>query len=131
MKIPMRFWTTILFVLLAGTCAHAANAKHRDETAELMKLGMEQRCNGQATGIAMREHKLHAPDEIVAYAFADDRIHDTFVEAPGAAIRDGGHWFHLSYKCQTTSDGLGIVSFEYKVGPMIPKDEWPAHQLMD
>jgi hypothetical protein len=136
MIFPMRFWTVALCAMLTVTCAQAARLKHHpDESSQLMALEletrMEQRCNGQASTAAMRDHKLSAPDEIVAYAYGDDHIRGTTVEAPGAAIRDGGHWYHLSYACQTTPDGLGIVSFQYRVGPLIPKEEWAAHQLVD
>ncbi len=135
----MRIWSAALFVALSATAPHAASAHRKDTKEETnrqllrLELGtrMEQRCNGRASRVTMRDNKLHAPDETTAYAFADVRVHGAFVEAPGAAIRDGGKWYHLSYKCQTTSDGLEIVSFEYKLGSLIPRNEWAAHELVN
>ncbi len=90
---------------------------------------LEQRCNNRATGRLARERKLKAPDEVVAYAFADTTAKGASLDAPGAAIRDRGEWYRLSYKCQATPDGLGIVTFEYKLGEKVPRSAWAEHNL--
>lgn len=123
-----------LSLTLAATFACASD-RSKDRERQLLKLEpstrIEQRCNGRATGITRREHRLHAPDEVVAYAFADDSIKGAVVDAPGAAIRDGGAWYRLSYHCRATEDGLGIVSFDYTLGAKIPRKDWAAHQLVE
>jgi hypothetical protein len=119
-----------LLAVLAGTGAQARQRSYQDA---LMKLApetrIEQRCNGRATGLLAREKKLRAPDEVLAYAFADTKLSGVVFQAPGAAIRDRGEWYRLSYSCQTTPDGLGVVRFEYKLGEKVPHDEWAAHNL--
>jgi hypothetical protein len=128
MRFCIAAWVAVL-----GTAA-CAQPVSKDTQRQLMLLEpetrTEQRCNGRASGLSVREHKLKAPDEVVAYAFGDDVIHGSHVDAPGAAIRDGGQWFHLSYHCEATSDGLGIVSFEYKLGAVVPRKDWAAHSLV-
>lgn len=91
---------------------------------------MEQRCNARAMGDVSREHPGVHPDELVAYAFAETRISGASVTAPGAAVRSGGHWYHLSYRCVTKDDGLGIEALTYVLGEVIPRDEWDAHGLV-
>ncbi len=91
---------------------------------------MEQRCNARAMGEVGRQHTGLHPDELVAYAFAETRIVDEQVTAPGAAVRSGGHWYHLSYHCVTKNEGLGIEALTYVLGDVIPRDQWDAHGLV-
>jgi hypothetical protein len=111
----------------------AVQARQRSMQDQLLRLSpearVEQRCNGRATSLLARERKLKAPDEVVAYAFADTTAKGSSLDAPGAAIRDRGEWYRLSYKCQATPDGLGIVTFEYKLGEKVPRADWAEHNL--
>jgi hypothetical protein len=122
-----------LFVTLGGVAATAAQARGRSFHDQLLKLSLdarvEQRCNERATGVLAREHRLKAPDEVMAYAYADTDARGAFVHAPGAAIRDRGEWYKLAYTCQATPDGLGIVTFEYTLGAKVPHSDWAGHNL--
>jgi hypothetical protein len=121
-----------LFAVLAVPALAAAPDSRI--TAELMKLSpearREQRCDGRAMGQVSRDHAGMQPDSIVAYAYGDTKAQGTRVVAPGAAIHIGGVWYHISYTCQTTDDGLDIRSFTYTLGKPIPKGEWAEHQLV-
>ena len=88
---------------------------------------IEQRCNSRAMGEVQRNVKGMKPDELVAYAYRDPVIKGARIKAPGAAIRSGGTWYHLSYDCETQNEGLDVKSFEYKLGAAIPNSEWGAH----
>ena len=77
-----------------------------------------------------REQKGFRPDEIIAYAFADVAIDKDRVVARGAAFRNRGEWYRLSYQCQTADEGLSIVSFSYTMGSRVPKDQWAEHYLV-
>lgn len=105
-------------------------------TAGITKLApearIEQRCNVRAMGDISREHAGFAPDELVAYAFADPEtdLEAATIRAPGAAVRSKGEWYHLSYRCQTTPEGLDVVTFSYVLGEMVPRSEWEAHYLV-
>lgn len=90
----------------------------------------EQRCNRRAIGSIRRAEKGYSPDEVVAYAFLKSEIKAGEVLAPGAAIRSQGKWYHLSYRCRPTHDGLGIESFDYTLGPQVPRNEWDEHYLV-
>ncbi|WP_029002927.1 DUF930 domain-containing protein [Azorhizobium doebereinerae] len=119
-------------ILLLAAVAQPAAAASREE--QILKLApsarIEQRCNAKAMGTINREHKDLRPDELVAYAFADTKIRDGLIEAPGAAVRSGGKWYHLSYTCQTTNNGTAVESFDYVLGTVVPRPQWAEHYLV-
>ncbi|MFG1352195.1 DUF930 domain-containing protein [Xanthobacter autotrophicus] len=136
------------FALLGLSGPDAAAAKHRSTpkqatgTAEDapkrdaamlhvdLPTRIEQRCNARAMGIVGREHAGMQPEETVAYAFADPKLGTASITAPGAAIRSHGHWYHLSYTCHTSADGMDVQSFSYTLGDEVPRDDWSAHSLV-
>jgi uncharacterized protein DUF930 len=91
---------------------------------------IEQRCNANGMGVVGREHKNLRPDELVAYAFADPAINGNTIRAPGAAIRSGNNWYHMSYLCETSDEGLRVKSFNYSLGAVIPREDWAEHGLV-
>lgn len=91
---------------------------------------VEQRCNARAMGVVSREREGMRPDELVAYAFADTHQQDGAISAPGAAIRSAGHWYHLSYQCRTSADGMDVTDFSYVLGAEVPKEDWSEHSLV-
>lgn len=115
-------------------CAGAAQASppKRDEMIRHLDPAarVEQRCNARAMGVISREHHDMRPDELVAYAFADTKVGSDSIAAPGAAVRSAGRWYHLSYRCHTTADGLDIKDFSYALGSEVPRADWTAHYLV-
>ncbi|QIB36098.1 DUF930 domain-containing protein [Ancylobacter pratisalsi] len=91
---------------------------------------IEQRCNARAMGDVGRDNRGMKPDELVAYAYGDTVIKGARIKAPGAAIRSGRTWYHLSYDCVTEHDGLDVKSFSFKLGAAIPTSEWSKHYLV-
>lgn len=90
----------------------------------------EQRCNARAMSTVEHEHEDMRPDELVAYAFADPQTGADSVRAPGAAIRSRGHWYHLTYACRTSPDGMEVETFSYTLGGEVPRADWAAHSLV-
>ncbi|WP_248310428.1 DUF930 domain-containing protein [Bosea sp. 117] len=117
----------------SGTETAAARDKGVREN-EMLELDptarIEQRCNARGMGEVGRDHRDMKPDELVAYAYKDTKITGSTIKAPGAAIRSGSTWYHMSYQCETTADGLDVRSFDYSLGDAIPKDEWGQHYLV-
>jgi hypothetical protein len=99
----------------------------------LLKLDLatrvEQRCNERASSDLSRENRDLKVDRVIAYAFADTEVNGTEVVAPGAIARSKGKWYRLSFRCRTTADGLGIVSFEHDLGAEVPG--WDQDRLED
>ena len=129
----LRLALSPLIVLLCAPFA-AGVAAASSQHAELLLLApaarMEQRCNAKAMGTIDHEHREMHPDELVAYAFSDPRTLGNTLTAPGAAVRSGGRWYHLSYVCKTTGDGTEVAGFTYSLGDVVPKAEWEAHYLV-
>jgi hypothetical protein len=128
---------TLPLALMIAICAAPALAKaahHKSIEDQLMKLDpqtrAEQRCNGRVSGLTNREHKGFNTDEVVAYAFADSTLKGTVVTAPGAALRSRGRWYHVSYVCKVSPDGLNVESFDYKLGDEVPRPQWAEHYLV-
>ncbi len=131
---PVTPFSRLPILFLLATALGAPPALAASDTAQMLKLAprarMEQRCNARAMGLISREHKGLRPDELVAYAFADTVAQDGKVEAPGAAVRSAGKWYHLSYVCQTTDAGMGVSSFQYSLGAVVPTQQWAEHYLV-
>jgi hypothetical protein len=121
--------------LIAAIPAVALTQQQRQYiNTQLLKMPLqtraEQRCDERANGIVSREHKEFRPDRTIAYAYSDPTVREEVeVIAPGAALRSKGEWYHLSYRCRTTPDGLGIEAFDYRLGDKVPRSEWEEHNL--
>ncbi|WP_183429052.1 DUF930 domain-containing protein [Mesorhizobium sp. RMAD-H1] len=126
--------STVLAIAAAGLASSAFAADHSAIRRQIAKLDpqtrLEQRCNGRAIGRIARERKGMSPEEVVAYAFADTIKSEHAMKAPGAAFRSKGKWYHLSYNCHTTDDNMSIVSFDYRIGAVVPRSEWSKHYLV-
>lgn len=126
----------LLAMVAAGgaSSVQAGTSKQDARDKEMLKLDpaerVEQRCNARAMGEVGRSSKSLHPDELVAYAYADTKQNGQHLVAPGAAVRSGSTWYHISYNCETSNDGMVIKSFVYKLGAAIPREEWGAHYLV-
>lgn len=123
---------TVALVLALALLPLPGSARTFREQLLLLELQTrkEQRCAGHTVGSVRREHRGFNPDEMANYAFAPVTVHDRTVTALGAAIRDHGQWYRVSYVCRTTPDGLDIEAFDYSLGEPIPRTEWAAHDLV-
>lgn len=124
----------MVFVALFAEFLSSEAQARRSRSEEMMMLTpetrLEQRCNARAMGEIGREHKGFKPDEFVAYAFGDTKIHGDQINAPGGAIRSRGQWYRVSYSCQTSPDGLEVKSFAYQLGDVVPRQDWDEHFLV-
>ncbi|MEW6121487.1 MAG: DUF930 domain-containing protein [Pseudomonadota bacterium] len=129
----MKTHAFLIAALLPALLPEAAAATPRTDAAILSlapNARVEQRCNARAMGVIGREHRDLHPDELVAYAFADTVITGPAIRAPGAAVRSGGKWYRLSYACTTKDDGKDILTFQYTLGAIVPRDQWDGHYLV-
>lgn len=121
----------------AARGAHHGGARHSGDGARdaaMLRVDpatrVEQRCNARAMGEISREHAGMRPDELVAYAFADPGTAPAAITAPGGAVRSGGRWYHISYTCHTSADGMDVLDFSYVLGDEVPRDDWSDHGLV-
>ena len=91
----------------------------------------EQRCDIEAMSRISREEKGFRPDKVIAYTFGDPIETGNQLKAQGAVVRSAGDWYRLRYRCETAEDGLKVLSFDYKVGSKIPRDQWQQYYLYE
>ncbi|TPL90099.1 DUF930 domain-containing protein [Mesorhizobium sp. B2-3-13] len=46
------------------------------------------------------------------------------LDAPDVAFRTSTTWFHLGFRCEVDSDATRVLSFDFRVGAVIPPGEW-------
>nr|WP_321454907.1 DUF930 domain-containing protein [uncultured Cohaesibacter sp.] len=119
-----------LALFLAVACAYpqGAFAMSNKMRAWLKDMAPQERmlqvCNMEAMG------KLDA-DRLVDYTFASPQIKDTLVTAKGAAYRRNGHWYKVSYSCNTSKDQMSVDKLSFKKGDEIPKADWTQYNLFN
>jgi hypothetical protein len=127
------FWATIyLFLVQTGSDAASSQMDSRF-LASLKRLAPETRldqvCDYEAMLRLGRDvHGFH-PDRAKAEVISKPVRTGNSVKAAGGAFRSAGHWFVLSYTCETTSDQMKVTSFSYQVGQLIPPSDWPKYGL--
>lgn len=111
-----------------------ANAMTALEIAQLRKLDpvtrLEQSCDVAAMEAIGRSEAGFNPDKVLAYAFAEPNIKPQSIVAKGAALRSHNQWYRLSYICETDRDRITILSFKYKLGHIVPHNQWDTHYLV-
>lgn len=125
-----------LFALaLAPLCAAPAMAIDARIRGQLEKLTpeerLEQRCDIEAMNRIGDGKGGFRPDKVIAYAFGDPKLDGTTFKTKGAVFRSGGEWYRLSYKCEASDDRLEVNAFKYKIGDVVPHEDWAAHYLYD
>ncbi|WP_117190569.1 DUF930 domain-containing protein [Rhizobium terrae] len=123
----------VVFALISVSTAHALDArivKQLDALAPDERR--EQRCDIEAMDRIKEDAKGEfKPDKVIAYTFADPIEAGNEIRAPGAVFRSGGDWYRLKYQCETGDKGLKIMSFDYKIGSKVPKEQWEKYYLYD
>lgn len=112
--------------------AHALDARLRSQLEKLTpEERLEQRCDMEAMDRIGDGKGGFRPDKVIAYAFGDPTLDGTTLKTKGAVFRSKGEWFRLSYKCEASADRLEVNAFRYKVGAIVPHEDWAAHYLYD
>ncbi|MGN7291882.1 DUF930 domain-containing protein [Rhizobium sp. SAFR-030] len=131
----MKDTTYAAAVALAIVSAFPAHALDSNIVRQLDALTpeerREQRCDMEAANRISREAAGYKPDKVIAYTFGDPIEIGNKIKAPGAVFRSGGDWYRLKFKCETAEDGLKVLSFDYKVGSKIPREEWQEYYLYE
>jgi Domain of Unknown Function (DUF930) len=79
----------------------------------------EQLCDVEAMEqIAHGREEFH-PERAVAYAAEDAKVTGNVMIAEGAAFLSKGHWYRLSFRCETTPDHSKVVSFDFATGGIV------------
>ncbi|WP_188610627.1 DUF930 domain-containing protein [Chelatococcus reniformis] len=112
-------------VTLLGV-AQAAAESHLDHV--LKRLEPDSRFNqvcdmAAMAAIGKSEAGLRPDRAMLDAAGPVKRVGDT-ATGEGAVIRSKGHWYGLSFVCETTPDRMRVRSFDYKLLGEIPQSKW-------
>jgi hypothetical protein len=117
---------------LGATDALAIDARIRSQLQKLTpEERLEQRCDIEAMEKISDGKGGFRPDKVIAYAFGDPKLDGTTLKTKGAVFRSRGEWYRLSYKCEASADRLNVNAFKYKIGEIVPREDWEAHYLYD
>ncbi len=121
----------VAFALFSAASAHALDDRIVKQLNALAPdERREQRCDMEAMD-RIRKEAGFKPDKVIAYSFGDPEENGNAIRAPGAVFRSGGDWYRLKYKCETGDQGLKVMTFDYKIGSKVPKEDWEEHYLYD
>ncbi len=113
--------------------ATLADPRSRAARAALPGLSDDERmvqlCNVEAMDQVHAWRQALNPDRLVAYAMEDLRAAGPELIAEGAAIRIGGGWYNMKFRCELSPDGWKVVAFAFRLGGPIPEAVWEDHGL--
>ena len=91
---------------------------------------LEQICDREAMK-RIKDDKKVPVDRAQGSASAEAKTNGDKLTAVGGAYRTKGGWFGLTYVCQSSTDHMKVLSFEYQTGDAIPKAKWEDYGLWD
>jgi hypothetical protein len=95
-----------------------------DDTERMIQL-----CGLEAMEQVQAWRETLQPTQVVAYATADVAVSGDVVDADGAAFRSGNAWYTLKFRCRLEPDHAAVAAFEFRVGALVPRNEWEARNL--
>ena len=126
------FLCTLALAPLVASPAMALDARIRSQLQKLTpEERLEQRCDMEAMDKISDGKGGFRPDKVIAYAFGDPKLEGTTLKTKGAVFRSKGEWYRLSYRCEASADRLEVNAFKYRIGDMVPREDWAEHYLYD
>jgi hypothetical protein len=133
MTIPMSKTSiaAVTFACLAGSVAAQAEKSRFDRSLQHLDptTRLEQICAIETMARVNRDDNPYRPDRAVIHALSRPQLSGDTVSGTGGAFRSHGKWYQYSFVCQTTPDHMKVSAFSYKIGGVIPEDQWEAHGL--
>lgn len=128
----MRHIPVVAISLLLSGITSAQALDQRIEKS-LLKLDptsrLEQSCDAELMERIAADDTPYKPDRLVAYAMDAPQIAGDTISGNGAAFRSRGKWYRLSFECRTAPDHVRVLSIHYRIGPLIPEEEWERYDL--
>src|SRR6185437_12282502 len=118
----------VILFFLTQTASYAADSRMDPRfLASLKRLDPETRldqiCDYEAMlRLGHDKHGLH-PDRAKAEVLSKPVRTRNSVTTTGGAFRGDGHWYVLSFSCETTPDQMKVTSFSYRIGKLIPASD--------
>jgi Domain of Unknown Function (DUF930) len=119
----MKYLAALTTWLLLAQCASASSLEQ-----SLLKLDPEERshqaCIARGIDVINEANKRLRVDRLKTSIFSRAKFDGTLVTSNGGAVRANHRWYKLSFTCSVTKDQMKAVSFDYRLGNEIPKNEW-------
>jgi hypothetical protein len=90
---------------------------------------LDQVCVSEAMDRVSRDTKIYRAERAVTDATAPAVAKGNTLRGTGGAFRSKGHWYQISFTCKTTPDRMKVLSFDYRIGSVIPEDKWASYGL--
>ncbi|MFC7054140.1 DUF930 domain-containing protein [Hansschlegelia quercus] len=119
-----------LTALVIYACLSAAPAVALDDAlgTSLRRLDPENRLHQLCDIEMMRrieaEHGPLHPDRLVMDAESPAVLRRDVLAGTGGAVRSGGQWYRLSFRCRASAERLQVLELSYKIGSAIPQARW-------
>jgi hypothetical protein len=101
-----------------------ASMRHLDPDMRL-----EQVCDMEAMERIARDDKRLHPDRAKSNVIVPPQHLGDTLEATGAAFRNNGHWYALSFVCKGSPDHWKVIRFDYHIGDLIPESQLDDYGL--
>ena len=115
-------------VVLLTAGVGPGGAVERSLEASLMKLDPETRfhqlCDIETMRRISAAHGALHPDRMVMDAEREAELSGDEIVGRGAAVRSGGRWYRLTFRCRATPDRLKVLELRYRIGSAIPESRW-------
>lgn len=123
----------VLLVTTTSIIAGSANASDARFIASLSKLDpntrLEQICDLHAMKRIDQDPNPYHPDRAKADVISHPRHVKDSIIGNGGAFRSQGRWYQFSFECKGSPDRMHVVSFNYKIGKVIPESKWAEYGL--
>lgn len=90
---------------------------------------LEQVCDLEAMSQIDRDASPYHPDRAKTDVISSPKHTGDTVSGSGGAFRSKGKWYSFSFVCKGSPDHLKVVSFNYKIGQLIPESKWASYGL--
>jgi hypothetical protein len=121
---------TSIFVTVAVTPLIAADARFIASLGRLdPQMRLEQICDYEAMKRIGRRGQAFHPDRAKSDVVTPPRHLGDILIGAGGAFRSQGRWYQFSFTCKASPDHLRVLSFDYRVGEMIPEAKWNTYGL--
>ncbi|ATQ69064.1 DUF930 domain-containing protein [Methylosinus trichosporium OB3b] len=94
-----------------------------------LQMRLEQVCDLEAMERIGHETSLYRPDRAKSDVISHPKHLGDILSASGAAFRSGGRWYALSFICKASADHLKVLTFDYRIGDVIPEAKWTDYGL--
>lgn len=119
-----------IVLVLASFPASALSKRLENELRKLdPATRLEQVCDIEAMHRINRDPNKFRPDRAVLAATSNPETSGHVIHGSGGAFRSKGKWYGFSFKCEASDDHMQVISFDYKLGELIPEEKWAKDGL--